>query len=291
MKNAIYTNQAKKLENKDIQRKRIEWKRKEWSIPELGGGKQNWFSLLKELVGLVDDGKATDLDEKLVLNSISETYSWRVFLPFLKGIGLVNNQAGVLRLSSEGKKFCDSPDKRQLAILLHDRFRLFGEVLEMLVESPLTIEEADKKICEVYGLDWSNLSNTRKRMDWLEMLDLIQGVGNRKWEATVSGKEFLKNCILVTPDILKDMENDLGDIEIAEPPAEIAMLLQKLVDNPELHKKRSTYNIWTPSPNRINNLRIITQVASERIERNELFSFIKKEFNLKTSSAESMLPF
>lgn len=255
------------------------------------GGKQNWFSLLIELIGLIADGQANDLDEELALNSISEIYSWRVFAPFLKGIGLVNNQAGVLCLSSEGRLFAENPDKRQLAVLIHDRFRLFGEVLEFLSESPLTVEEVDEKICEAYGLEWHNLSNSRKRMDWLEVLELIQGIGNRKWEVTVSGKEFLKGCTLVTPDMLKEMEANSNDVKISEPPVEIEMLLQKLEENPQMHKKRSTYNIWVPSPNRIENLRIIIQAASERIERNELFHFIQKEFNLKTSSAESMLPF
>lgn len=55
--------------------------------------------------------------------------------------------------------------------------------------------------------------------------------------------------------------------------------------------KRNTYNIWAPSPNRIENLRVIVQSASEKITRVELFRFICDEFNLKESSAESMLPF
>lgn len=276
---------------KDVRQERIQWRKKSWSIPDLRGGKQNWFSVIKELVMLIRNGEAINLDVAPELNCISEKYSWRVYAPFLKGIGLAKNQAGVMCLSKEGELFCDNPDKLQLAFLINDRFRLFVEVLGILVESPLTIEEVDKKICELYGVDWNNLSNTRKRMDWLEILDLIEGSGNRKWKVTSTGKEFLNDCIVITPDMIKKMESDVNDIEITDSPAEINILLQKLGDNPELHKERSTYNIWVPSPNRINNLRIITQAVSERIERNELFDFIKKEFNLKTSSAESMLPF
>ena len=84
---------------------------------------------------------------------------------------------------------------------------------------------------------------------------------------------------------------ETSEIEIAIPPAEIAMLLQNLADSPELHKKRCTYNIWVPSPNRIENLRTILQYASERIARNDLFHFISEEFKLKASSVDSMLPF
>ena len=58
-----------------------------------------------------------------------------------------------------------------------------------------------------------------------------------------------------------------------------------------LNCKRCTYNIWVPSPNRIENLRIITQSASEQITKTDLFTFIANKFNLKLSSVESMLPF
>lgn len=70
--------------------------------------------------------------------------------------------------------------KKQLAILIHDRFRLFGEKIQILADSAFTIEELNKILSEEYDLDWSNLSKNRKRMDWLEVLDSIQGVGDRK---------------------------------------------------------------------------------------------------------------
>ena len=78
-----------------------------------------------------------------------------------------------------------------------------------------------------------------------------------------------ENAVFVSGAVqMKEVKTNGNDIEITDPPAEINILLQKLGDNPELHKERSTYNIWVPSPNRINNLRIITQAVSERIERN-----------------------
>ena len=275
----------------DIQRQRIEWRRKGWSIPDLRGGKQIWFSLVKELVRLIGDGQANDLDTFPNIHKISQPQPWRSYAPFLKGIGLASNQAGILCLSDAGIKFCAEPTQRHLADLIQDRIRLFGEALELLALSPTTVEEVDKQLCEAYGLSWGNLSNTRRRMDWLEVLELIQGVGNRKWEATLAGREALKDWFLVTPDVLEPIDSGLSDIKIAEPPTEIAILLQHLTDSPEMHKRRSTYNIWVPSPNRIDNLRVITQAASERISKVDFFNFIEEEFKLKASSVESMLPF
>lgn len=276
----------------DIQRQRVEWRRKGWTIPDLRGGKQSWYSLVNELVELVANGQASDLDIIPSIESISNPQPWRSYAPFLKGVGLASNQAGSLCLTDTGIKYRAEPNKRLLADLIQDRFRLFGELIEILSSAPATIEEVDEQLCRAYGLEWANLSHTRRRMDWLEVLDLIQAIGNRKWERTESGIRAMTDWCLITPTALENRDSNSGnDVEITEPPAEIAILLQNLTNEPENHSGRSTYNIWVPSPNRIDNLRIIIQAASERISKADLFHFIEAEFSLKASSVESMLPF
>lgn len=276
----------------DFQYQKNEWRKKGWSIPALRGGKQAWFPLVIGLIKLLGEGQINDLNTYPQISGIKDLQSWRSYVSFLKGLGLVTNQSGVLGLSASGIAFYNTPTKRHLADLIQEKFRLFGEALEYLALTPSTVEDLDKKLCENYGLDWNNLSNTRKRMDWLEILDLIQSIGNRKWEATSAGKDALKDWHLIRPEALESFDySETSTIEIAAPPAEIAMLLQNLADSPELHKKRCTYNMWVPSPNRIENLRIILQYASERIARNDLFHFIGEKFKLKVSSVESMLPF
>ncbi|WP_050613847.1 restriction endonuclease [Bacillus testis] len=274
----------------DIQQQKIEWRRKGWSIPDLRGSKQEWFSLVKELIGLVGNGQASDLDAQPETN-ITSAYTWRSYASFLKGMGLVSNRAGVLSLTEAGVAFLGKPTKRHLADLMQNKVRLFGETLGILDNAPKTIEEVDKQLCESFRLEWANLSNTRRRMDWLEVFDLIHDIGNRKWSLTDMGKAALNEWSLVTPAVLELPDAEPSDITIADPPTEIALLLQHLIDTPEAHRKRSTYNIWVPSPNRIHNLRVITQFALERVSRTDLFQFVEDEFNLKKSSAESMLPF
>lgn len=275
----------------NIQFQKREWRKKSWSIPDLLGKKQEYFSLVKQLVELVRLGQATDLDTCPELQGISTPRLWREYAPFLKSIGLVSNHAGILHLTDIGLTFCNNLTKSHLANLMQNKFRLFGEVLEILSFEPCTVQEIDTKICENYKLDWANCSNTRKRMDWLEVLGLIQGVGNRRWQVTENGYKAIKIWNLVSPDIIASFESVTDDISISDPPHEIAIILQRLAEMPELHKKRNTYNIWVPSPNRIDNLRVLTQFALEKVSRTELFQFIEDEFNLKKSSAESMLPF
>lgn len=275
----------------DIQQQKNEWRKKGWSIPDFRGGKQVWYELVIKLVNILKSGEINDLNTVPDIGDLTEVQPWRVYAPFLKGIGIVYNRSGKLVLSDKGLEFAEEPNKKKLADLIQDKYRLFGEMLSILNEMPMTIEEMDKTICKMYGLNWNNLSNTRRRMDWLEILELIQPIGSRKWEVTELGKESLKNWCIVSPEVLEYEDSSMNEIEIAEPPMEIAALIQKLDESPEMHKKRCTYNIWVPSPNRIENLRVIIQFALKKVSRKELFIFIEKEFQLKSSSAKSMLPF
>ena len=164
----------------DAQKQRNEWRKKGWSIPELRGGKQIWYDLIIKLVELIDAGNANDINSVPDIEGIANIQTWRVYSRFLKGVGLVYNHAGSLRLSIDGEMFLKQPTKKQIANLIQDRFRLFGETLDVIAQEPETVEEVHRKICKKFGLTWVNLSNTRSRMDWLEILGLIQGIGNRK---------------------------------------------------------------------------------------------------------------
>ena len=274
----------------DIQKQRVEWKRKAWAIPEFRGKKQDWFAIVIELVSLLDRNSVADQSMVPNLATTDTAYPWRNYASFLKGAGLVSNKAGLLCLTDVGQQFAKTQSRRYLADLLHEKYRLFGEVLALLETDSKTIEEVDRELCKEYCLDWTNLNNTRRRMDWLEVLELIEGVGNRKWGLTPEGKKAVEEWPLVSPDVI-DMPLTEEEIRILPPPTEIAELLSVLQENPALHKKRNTYNIWAPSPNRIENVKTIVQYAFERVSRADLFEFVENEFNLKASSVESMMPF
>lgn len=281
---------ASDLFSKDLGKQKIEWRKKAWSIPDLRGSKHEWFSLTIELIGLVANGQAVELDGKPSLLCVSDPQTWRTYMGFLKGMGLVKNQAGILCLSETGLSFCTNPTPTSFADLIQNKVKLFGEVLAIIQHSPSTVEDVDGLLCRSYNLDWSNLSNTRRRMDWLEILGYIQEIGNRKWAITEIGSESLRHWILVSPEAIRS-GHKIESSEISTPPEEISSLLQRLVDNPDNHKKRCTYNIWAPSPNRIDNLKTIIQYASVRVARSDFFHFIEEQFTLRASSVESMLPF
>ena len=271
-----------------------EWKKKSWSIPDLRGGKQLWIQLVFGLIEYIGQNESCSITDYPEIPDVSNVQTMREYFPFLKGIGLVRKQSNTLVLTKEGCKFRNHMSKEELAELIQNKYRLFGEILYLLTEEELTISEINNEICSKYNLRWANLSNTRKRTDWLEVLELIEPLANKKWKASSLGEEKIKKWHLVSPDAIEQMESEsLSDIEIQEPPEEIATLLQRLYDSPELHKKRSTYNICVPSPNndKIDSLRTIIEYVCERTSKKELFRYICEEFSLKTSSVESMLPF
>lgn len=277
------------------------------AIPGLLGGKGVWLPLVLDLVRLVGEGKATELDSiaeiSFDLSNVElrqggtapkrEPATWREYYSFLRGLRLVESSAGGLRLDDAGLKLQASPDAETLAEIMADRVRLFAETLLAVVEKPLTLEEADDLIQSSYKQSWRSRGNTRVRMDWQEVLGLIESVGNRRWQATSSGRLLLQERLLVTPDAFGVEHESI--VDIAEPPAIISESLDELRTNVRTHESRSTYNIWVPSPpsdpNKVENLRTIVNSAFERIEREELFSLICKRFNLKRSSVNSMLPF
>jgi hypothetical protein len=291
MSNSVDSQIITAKDTSNLLKRRAEWREKSWSIPDLRGGKQNWFRIVRHLVELIGSGKNGDLDSRPEIAGIVDPRSWRTYAGFLKGVGLVRNQAGLLKLSETGEEFNSDPTQRHLADILQEQVRLFAEVLNIIHTSAIAVEAVDEYLQKTYALSWANLNNTRRRMDWLEVLGLIESVGDRKWGTTAAGIEALKHWSVISPAALEAAcsEHDIADI--LEPPTEIAILLQELVDTPEAHRKRSTYNIWVPSPNRIDNLRKIVQVASERISKLDLFAYISNEFHLKKSSVESMLPF
>ncbi len=267
------------------------WRKKSWSIPDLFGSKREYTRIVEGLITQLAYNNANGMDDFPKLEGITEIRTWREYAPFLKGLGVVENHNGSLRLTETGEWLNKNLSLYNIACVMQDRFRIFGEILYILDAEPCTVQEVNEKISDWYKVKWKNCSNTRKRMDWLEVLGLIDIVGNRKWLITENGKKALQKWTLFTPEMLASFENVEVTYEISEAPVEISNMLQELHDNKELHKERYTYNLWAPSPNKIENLRKILKYSCEKVERTELFKYIESEFNLKTSSVESMLPF
>ena len=104
----------------------------------------------------------------------------------------------------------------------------------------------------------------------IDNIRLIEMIGNRKWILTENGRKALKEWTLVTPEMLASFEKTEVAYEISEAPIEISNMIHELYDNDLLHKERSTYNLWAPSPDKIENLRRILKYSCERVTRVEL---------------------
>lgn len=276
------------MDNNDIKNL---WRKKSWSIPDLLGSKSEYTKIIVGLIKQLALENANAMDDCPKLDDIEEVKTWREYAPFLKGIGVVENHNGSLYLSETGKRLSGDVSFYNIATVMQEKIRIFGELLLIIEAEASTVQEVDEKICSNYNLDWKNCSNTRRRMDWLEVLGLIEGVGNRKWILTETGEQALKGWILVTPDVLESFEAVEAEYTITNPPTEISNMIQELSDNDQLHKDRCTYNLWSPSPNKIDNLRKILKYSCDKVSRSDLFNYIGNEFSLRASSVESMMPF
>ena len=157
------------------------WRKKSWSIPDLLGSKSEYTKIVIGLIQQIASGNANGMDDFPKLEGVFEPRTWREYVPFLKGIGIVGNHNGSLCLSETGEWLHRNLSFYNIASVMQERFRIFGEILYVLDSEPSTVQEVDEKICDLYKLKWKNCSNTRKRMDWLEVLGLIDIIGNRKW--------------------------------------------------------------------------------------------------------------
>lgn len=283
------------------------WRRQAASLPQLRGGKNIWVPLVLELVDQVGAGKAIDLTtcpdlppeifataaRQRGTAPINEPLSWIEYSKFLKSTGLAHLEHEQLRLSPLGQTVRSDPTPEQLASVLTNRFRLFAEVLSAVAEKESTVEEVDGALRERYATTWKSLGGVRSRMDWLEVLGLIEGSGNRRWRITAAGEKLLGRTVVVTPQAISMRLARANTV--TEAPSEIKNLLNQLVTSERPQSSRSTYNIWVPSPtskpNKVANLRTIVNAAIDPIGREELLHFIAESFGLRRTSVDSMMPF
>jgi hypothetical protein len=263
--------------------------------------------LVPELIKQIGEGRAIDLDSHVALSfDLSEIEprsggaprqvqpaTWREYYGFLRGLGLATSAGDGLRLTEAGERAREQPTPYVLAEIFADRIRLFAEVLAIIAEGPMTVDEVHECVQERFGPLWRSNANTRIRMDWQEVLGLIESAGNRKWRVTTLGGTFLADRMLVTPEALSG--DDPQEVTIMPATPGVSACLEELTTSTRTHSSRSTYNIWVPSPatspNKVENLRTIMAATLDRVKREDLFAFICERFELKRSSVESMLPF
>lgn len=296
------------VETQNVSEQVAIWRLQANSIPGLLGGKAVWVPLVLNLVDQIGRGaQVLDLDSapslpEEIFNVEPQAggaephlgpATWRQYLPFLKGLGLVEKGAVGLSLTATGDELFGNPTPAVLGRIFSDKIRLFAEILALIAAGPRTIEDVHSQVQLKYRPSWTNTGGTRSRIDWMEKLGLVSPSANRCWEVTEVGEQLLVNRTLVSPEALAVRENTTVALPIAPP--EISALLHELRESVSEHQARSTYNIWAPSPatspNKVENLRTIINAASTKIERPELFAFICDTFDLKRSSVESMMPF
>lgn len=293
--------------DRSLSQQRSIWRIQAGNLPPLRGGKLSWVSLVFELVEQVGSGLAYNMEQapsfsEHVLkgdesargaSARTDPLSWQLYGRFLKSVGLAVQHGDKLELTPAGEAVRENPETEELAPLILRRMRMLAESLDYISTHEPKIEDLKECLKQSYAVPWKGLGDTRARIDWLEVLGLIESSGNRRWRSTPKGKRVLRNSILVSPESLEMSSKNFPDINKA--PDEIQILLNELHESKRTHESRNTYNIWVPSPasdpNKVENLRTIINTAMTPIGREEFLQFVAGRFNLRRSSVDSMLPF
>lgn len=273
---------------------RIRWHRQFAAMPDLHCAKDQIVPLLEQLISQIKSGSVDSLDARPMAFGSEAKRPWREYVSPLKTLGLATNNRGTLKLTQNGDRYSESFDTSYLATLIADRVRLFAEVLELVIQQPLTVQEVNDRVVSDYELSWKTVTNARLRLTWLEALGLVEWLGDRKISATAKGRGISKDWIVVRPEALTVNEEEQAE-RIPDAPPEIAALLEELRAEPSRHSSRNTYNIWVPSPgtdpNKIENMQVAISAAVSPIAKNQLLDFIADRFGLRRSSVDSMMPF
>lgn len=103
------------MENNDknnIQKIKNLWRKQSWTLADLRGGKQAWFTIVTNLLKLLDKEPINDLNITLEVDGMNDLQPWKSYIPFLKNIGLVDGKNGGAELSSLGKKYVQDLTKK-----------------------------------------------------------------------------------------------------------------------------------------------------------------------------------
>jgi len=137
---------------------------------------------------------------------------------FLRKVGILENQGGVVRLSRWSEKWRESGDDRIIVALLHSRCQLIGELLEAALE-PRSNEELLRIANERYGMGWDTQTQIVNRRGWLQSGGMI-AITDEGNQTTPAGREMLGLLSLHDPAALT---NNVAAAElVADLPVELA---------------------------------------------------------------------
>ena len=271
------------------------WERQSWAAPAIFAKKDDLYSKTIELLEGLDDRSAENknLSEKGIG---FDARIWRKYYHPLSVMGLVEKAHGRIFLTDFGYDIAESPSQQKVAIELSQRVKLFAEILNLFSNKELSIREVFEDIKDNYDvISWKSESAIRARITWLEVLGMIEWTSFQKLRATSLGVRTLDKMTLIPAGVVLNNNQNEGNFLIPPAPEEIENLLIAIEADPALQDKRSSYNIWAPSPedhpSKIDNLLRCVEYLDSPSHRNDLLNYIADSFGLRRSSVDSMMPF
>lgn len=136
----------------------------------------------------------------------------------LSSCGVVKqNDSGQWIVSDAAAAWLRNDARIELAIHIHANVKFFGELLEHLegIHSKGDFLAAAHE----YGLTWTSTDQLHRRVNWMELLGLIERWGNNRFVLTDEGKSFLERVELTTSDEATGATSVDSHVDLKLPPA------------------------------------------------------------------------
>lgn len=257
--------------------------------PWLDGGMEEQVSRLREVLEALQTTDGAHTTELTNPDGSVRTVSWYSRNLGSSGI-LASNGQGHVKISEDAAYWLSTGDDRILAGILHARIRLFGEILQILHDSPgLTHEELHEEATAKYRLDWKTLDPVRKRVGWLRSFGYVQFSFDRKLSVTDTGEAVLPLLQIVFPeDIGREVEPPSSSNVTL--PAQIAHEVSGMSDE-ELARRKNAFGYIPRSNVRdiYESIKHLCLFFDPETTKEQFIAHCSTDFGVKESSGTSAL--
>jgi hypothetical protein len=264
----------------------LSWSERADGVPNLPGPIREWPMTLAALLEiLAADGVSVNaiIDDPKGGEPIRAGEAARR----LTRIGLIRRDGSRIVTTPDGRRWLETRDPVLLVGILHRHVRFMGELLDALQCGSRSHDQLLDVARARYGFRWDSDSPLRARTNWLRMAGMVDVYSGRV-HLLDDGRAMLDRLVLGGPD-LDPVEQTP---ELAPASGAIADLLHGL-DEQRMRSRNRGSTIYIPGSQggdgRLEAIRVLVECAAPGIAIRDLTRFCCETFQLKESSARSVL--
>jgi hypothetical protein len=196
------------------------WRQRRKGMSPLPGGYSEFTRTLTRILQWVGQAQPDQQGlESWLRQEFSMSSSYASFTTdFLGRMSVLALHGGRVEVTSEGKRWLDEASSTYLVALLHSRFQLVGEMLDLLMK-PRRSEELLALANERYGMGWTTRTQVDRRRGWLQSAGALEADAEKRLTITELGRQILARLTLYSPS--REASAGPEKKDVAPPPPSI----------------------------------------------------------------------